>query len=104
VPEHPSAVVLGTAGDSRADWLAAGQAVARLLLHGAARGVAAQPLTQVLEVPALRARLRHAVGAIGEPQMLLRLGYGTAGPSTRRLPVDEVLEVVPVGSLTPPRP
>jgi hypothetical protein len=58
----------------------------------------------VLEVPALRARLRHAVGAIGEPQMLLRLGYGTAGPSTRRLPVDEVLEVVPVGSLTPPRP
>jgi nitroreductase len=43
VPEHPSAVVLGTAGDSRADWLAAGQAVARLLLHGAARASLPSP-------------------------------------------------------------
>lgn len=95
VAEHPTVAVVVTRDDGRADWVAAGQAVARLLLRGASLGVAAQPLTQVLEVPALRARLRHAVGSVGHPQMLLRLGYGAVGPSTRRLPVEQVLEIVP---------
>ncbi len=87
-------LVIGTAGDTRADWLMAGQALARVLLEGTLAGVAAQPLTQVLEVPVLRARMRHALGVIGHPQMLLRVGYGSAGPGSRRRPVEEVVSFV----------
>ena len=93
--EHPTVLVLGTAGDGPDDWVTAGQALARVLLRATVDGLAAQPLTQVLEVPVLRARMRHALGVVGHPQMLLRLGYGHTGPTSRRRPVDEVLTVVP---------
>ncbi len=89
--EHPAVLVIGTAGDTRADWLMAGQALARVLLEGTLADVAAQPLTQVLEVPVLRARMRHALGVVGHPQMLLRLGYGSAGAVSRRRPVEDVV-------------
>jgi nitroreductase len=95
-PEHPTVVVLGTQDDGRRDWLQAGQALMRVLLRATVDGVAAQPITSVLEVPPLRARLRSALGLVGHPQMVLRAGYGTAGPATHRLPVDEVLELVEV--------
>jgi nitroreductase len=91
--EHPAVVVLGTSGDSRADWLAAGRATARVLLAATGEGVAAQPLTAVVEVPSTRERLRTALGGLGRPQMVLRLGYGTRGPVSARLPVEQVLEV-----------
>lgn len=95
VAEHPSVLVLGTPADGPHDWVVAGQAVARVLLQATVDGVAAQPLTQVLEVPVLRARMRHALGVVGHPQMLLRLGYGHVGPTSRRRPVEQVLAVVP---------
>lgn len=82
--EHPAVLVLGTPGDTPDDWLRAGQALGRVLLRAAVHYVAAQPLTQVLEVPVLRARMRHALGVVGHPQMLLRLGYGHTGPTSRR--------------------
>ena len=94
VPEHPTVLVLGTEEDTRRDWVAAGQALARLLLTATVAGIAAQPVTSVLEVPVLRARLRGALGLVGVPQMVLRAGYGTSGPVSHRLPVDDVLEVV----------
>lgn len=92
--EHPAVVVLGTDGDSRLGWLVAGRATGRLLLTTTVEGLAAQPLTAVLEVPAARERLRSALGALGRPQMVLRLGYGTRGPVSHRLPVEQVLDVV----------
>lgn len=92
--EHPTVVVLSTSGDSRRSWLDAGRATARVLLTATVEGVAAQPLTAVLEVPATRARLGNALGVVGHPQMVLRLGYGSQGPVSRRLPVEDVLDVV----------
>ena len=92
--EHPAVLVLGTRGDRREDWLVAGQALARVLLQATLADVAASPLTQVLEVPVLRGRLRHALGVLGHPQMLLRVGYGHAGPSSRRRPVEELVDIV----------
>jgi hypothetical protein len=92
--EHPALLVLGTDGDEPSDWLVAGQATARLLLRAALDGVSGQPLTAVLEEPYQRTRLRAGLQLLGHPQMVVRLGYGTAGPGTARRPVDDVLEVV----------
>jgi hypothetical protein len=92
--EHPAVLVVGTQGDTREDWLVAGQALARVLLRATLDGVAAQPLTQVLEVPVLRARMRHALRVVGHPQMLLRVGYGSAGRASQRRPVEEVVSFV----------
>lgn len=98
--ENPSVVVLGTGGDGRRDWLIAGRATARVLLQATVENVAAQPLTAVLEVSATRARLRSSLCLVGHPQMVLRLGYGTHGPVSGRLPVDQILDVLP-GSRSP---
>ena len=94
VPEHPSVFVLGTRGDDRQDWLVAGQALARVLLQATADGLAAQPLTQVLEVPVLRGRMRHALGVLGHPQMLLRVGFGSAAPTSSRRPAESILTLI----------
>lgn len=56
-------------------------------------GLAAQPLTQVLEVPALRSQLRAALGRVGYPQLVLRIGPGSPGPTSPRLPVEALLDL-----------
>ena len=66
-----------------------------LLLATAAR-IAASPLTQALDWPATRARLRSRLSLIGHPQMLLRMGYpqeGATVATSGRRPVGEVLTV-----------
>lgn len=98
VPEHPTVAVLTTRGDGPDDWLAAGQALGRVLLRATVDNVAAQPLTQVLEVPILRARMRHVLGAVGHPQMLLRLGYGSSGPTSQRRPPEQTVTLLDQGT------
>lgn len=98
VPEHPVVVVLGTVDDGPADWLAAGQALGRLLLTATAHGLAASPMTQALEVPDTRARLTHELGTVGHPQVVLRVGVAPSGSTSahghaNRRPVEDVLEV-----------
>jgi nitroreductase len=93
--EHPAVVVVGTEGDERSDWLTAGQALGRLLLQATVAGLAVQPMTQVLEVPVLRARMRHVLGVVGHPQMLLRVGHGRSAPVSRRRPAAQTITVVP---------
>jgi nitroreductase len=73
-PEHPLLVVLSTPGDRPRDWVGCGWALADLLLSLEHLGLAASPLTQALELPALRAQLRGGLGLQGAPQMLLRVG------------------------------
>jgi len=87
----PALVVLGTDADSPSDWLAAGQALARVLLRAQAEGVAASFLNQPIEVPELRPQLRDTIGRIGFPQLLLRMGYGAEARPTPRRTVEEVL-------------
>ncbi|NYJ07930.1 Acg family FMN-binding oxidoreductase [Petropleomorpha daqingensis] len=92
--ERPTVVLLGTESDDRAAWLQAGQALGQVLLLATAEGLVASPLTQALDWPATRTRLRQRLSLIGHPQMLLRMGYPPAGlaPSvTGRRPVAEVL-------------
>jgi hypothetical protein len=92
VENAPVLAVLGTARNGPAAWVAAGQALARVLLHAAACGVSASFLNQPCEVPLLRLRLRDVLGTAGWPQLVLRLGYPHAEPrATPRRPVHEVL-------------
>lgn len=90
-PEHPLVAVIGTDDDSARAWLQAGRALGSLLLEAASRNIAASPMTQVLEVPATRTMLTHALGLIGYPQMLLRMGYASGHPATPRRSLAEVL-------------
>jgi hypothetical protein len=81
---HPVIAVLSTAHDRRSDWLRAGQALERVLLVATTHGVRASLLHQALEWPDLREGLLPDEGPLGHAQMLIRLGYGPAGPSTPR--------------------
>lgn len=87
----PVLAVLATEADTPSDWLAAGRALARLLLRAAAHGVAASFLNQPVEVPALRHRLRDLVGSEANPQLLMRLGHAAPDHPTPRRSVAEVL-------------
>ncbi|WP_371680107.1 nitroreductase [Streptomyces sp. NBC_01276] len=91
--KRPRLALLGTRGDTRADWLLAGQALERVLLRATADGLATSMTSQPLEWPELRWTVRDPLAATGHVQMVLRLGYGPAGPATPRRPVSEVLEV-----------
>jgi nitroreductase len=87
---YPTIVVLSTDGDTTDQWLRAGQALQRVLLTATVHDLAATPMSQPLEVPALRelitdtATNRHA-------QVILRLGYGQPTTPTPRRPVADVL-------------
>lgn len=98
--ERPTVVLMGTEGDDREAWLQAGRALGRVLLVATADGVAASPLTQALDWPATRARMRSRLSLLGHPQMLLRMGYPREGSETAvsgRRPIGEVLTVASAG-------
>ncbi|MEV0901111.1 nitroreductase family protein [Actinoplanes sp. NPDC049802] len=88
---HPAIVVLATGGDGPADWIRAGQALQRVLLTATHLHLATTPISQPLEVPAVRAMLTGA-GDHRWPQMIIRLGYAAPAAATPRRPVGEVLE------------
>jgi len=96
--ERPTVVLMGTEGDDRYDWLQAGRALGRVLLHATAAGLAASPLTQALDWPATRTRLQSRLSLVGHPQMLLRMGYPQDAPIrvvSGRRPVEDVLSFEP---------
>lgn len=90
----PLLAVLGTDGDTKHDWILAGQALQRLLLVGCQSGLHASYLNQPIQVAELRPKLQNLVGG-GFPQILLRLGYSKEQPSASpRRPIEDVVERV----------
>jgi nitroreductase len=88
----PTVILLFTAGDAPTDWLRAGAALQRVLLTGTLRGLAATPLSQLSEIPALRRLLAEtATGQV--VQTVLRIGYATtpALPTPRRAVEDVIV-------------
>ncbi|GGN84399.1 NAD(P)H nitroreductase [Actinoplanes lobatus] len=86
---HPTILVLVTEGDTRLDWLRAGQALQRVLLTATWLGLAATPISQPVEVPTVR---RILTGTPALPvQIVLRIGYGRTTGRTPRRAVTEVL-------------
>jgi hypothetical protein len=87
----PLFVAIATGTDDRFAWLAAGQALERLLLVATRAGLSASYLNQPIEIDALRERLRALVGGATYPQLLLRVGRGSAAPHAPRRPLQEVV-------------
>jgi hypothetical protein len=90
-PPTVTAVLL-TSGDGRADWLRAGQALHRLLLHATTKWVFASLHTQPLEVSPVRGLISERLGLPGAAQLLLQFGRcEVTHPTGRRAP-EELIE------------
>lgn len=87
--------VLGTSGDTVADWLGAGQALQKVLLTAQSRGLQASYLNQPIQVDVLRPELQDLLAQDGFPQILLRLGFADVEiEATPRRPLDDVVDEV----------
>jgi hypothetical protein len=91
-PPPAATAVLLTTGDSRADWLRAGQALHRLLAHAATKWVFASLHTQPLESAPIRALIRDRLALPGSPQILLQLGPAHTTRATARRPPADLTE------------
>lgn len=91
VAEHPTVVVLISDDDEPVSWLRSGQALAAVLLRAADHGVQAQPLGQVTDLLAYRLALRNALGIVGMPQLVLRMGFAAHSVVAPRRDVEDVL-------------
>jgi len=88
---NPTVLLLLTADDTETAWLRAGEALQRVLLTATVHGLAATPLSQMTEIPPLRALLAdQATGQV--VQTVLRVGYPvTPARPTPRRELDEVM-------------
>lgn len=93
--ERDAVVLIGSDDDSPLAWLRTGAALALAWLAFTDADVSLQPLGPVTDVPATRLRLCRALGLLGRPQLLFRIGYGAAWPTSGRRPVAETLDLSP---------
>ena len=91
---YPAIAVLSTTSDGPVDWLAAGQALERLLLLATTYDLSASFLNAVLEYPGLRDLVHDPRGPWRKFQMIMRVGHGRPGAQTPRRPVAEVLQML----------
>ncbi|WP_405539738.1 hypothetical protein OG787_47480 [Streptomyces sp. NBC_00075] len=89
----PVLALLSTEHDRRVDWLRAGQALERVLLVATTLGLRTSLLHQAMEWPDLRGALAPSPDRTGHAQMLIRLGYGTAGPESPRRGARKLIDV-----------
>jgi hypothetical protein len=82
--------LLTTPADDPAAWVNAGQALQRVLLTSAARGVAAALHSQPVEVSWLREAIRAQLRDGSHPQLVLRLGTVIQHAVSTRRPVPSV--------------
>ncbi len=87
----PLLICLATPTDDAAAWLAAGQALERLLLVAANAGITASYLNQPIELSGLRERLGAVLAIDAMPQLLIRVGRGKPAPHSPRRPLAEVV-------------
>ena len=88
-------LVLFADTDEPHDWLRAGEALSDVWLTLTAQGLAASPISEVVEVDATRVELRRLLGDIGYPMVAIRAGtpieeQGRPPASPRRLASDVI--------------
>jgi nitroreductase len=91
-----SYVVVYGDGTGRADLLRGGEAMSALLLAATAEGLATAPLSDAVEVTWPRHLVRSLVAGLGEPYVVVRLGYPASAeplPAVPRRAPDTVIEV-----------
>jgi hypothetical protein len=91
--ERDMLVLIGSDDDTAISWLRTGRALALVLLQLTDAGATSQPLGPVVDVPATRIRLQRALGLLGHPQLMLRVGYGHGAPTTGRRDIEDLLTV-----------
>jgi hypothetical protein len=88
-------VILYGMGDRPLDLLRGGEALSALLLRATADGLSTAPLSEAVEVAWPRYLLRELLSGVGEPYVVVRLGYVDSGevlPATpRRAAADTVV-------------
>ena len=87
----PVFAVLGTQGDSSADWIAAGQAMMHRVLRARGTSVRVTDFNQPLRVEALRSLVRGALAASGFAQALLRIDHGVQVEPMHRRDLEDML-------------
>jgi nitroreductase len=98
IPEdHAKVLLLSTDEDTRADALAAGEALSATLLDCTMAGLATCPVTQLTELSVTRELIRKLMDRGGMPQVLIRVGVIPAAekvpPATPRRPLSAVLRL-----------
>ena len=87
--------VFSTPGDTRADWIAAGRALAAVLHTLTMHGLVNAFLNQPIEVGSIRPKLAGLAAPGRAAQLLSRFGYLKEGvampPHAARRPLEEVL-------------
>lgn len=87
---YPTIMVLSTDGDSKREWVNAGQALQRVLLTATWQNLATTPISQPIEIPAMR-RLLTDTRTGRWAQLVLRIGYGRPATASPRRPLADVL-------------
>ncbi|SSC25764.1 Nitroreductase-like, partial [Klenkia terrae] len=98
--------VLATTGDRPLDQVEAGEALAAVLLHATAAGLASHVVSELVEVPDVRDRLAVEVLPPGlVPQVLVRLGrlplHSAPLPRTGRRPAGSTIDRTATAGTTP---
>lgn len=94
--EGATFVIIFGEGDRPVDLLHGGEAMSALLLRATADGMSAAPISEAVEVAWPRRLLRGMLSGIGEPYLIVRLGYVDSPeilPVTPRRSVDEVIRI-----------
>jgi hypothetical protein len=85
-PAQATALLVSRA-DTVTEWVRAGQALHRLLLHAAGSWVFANLQSQPFDARAVRSLIQSKLGLPGPPQVVLEFGVARTAPATaRRLP------------------
>ncbi len=84
--------------DDALGWLRGGEALSAVWLAATGLGIGAMPISEAVEMPASRQRLRRILSYIGWPYVALRLGIPDPGqpaiPRTPRLPAEKIVRLV----------
>jgi nitroreductase len=89
-------VVLFGTGDEPADFLRGGEALSALLLRATADGLATAPISDAIEVEWPRNLLRGMLAGIGDPYLVVRLGYLPSDVPLPRAPRRDPRDVITI--------
>ncbi|SCF24790.1 Acg family FMN-binding oxidoreductase [Micromonospora mirobrigensis] len=83
--------------DDAVGWLRGGEALSALLLSATAEGLSAAPISDAIELAWPRRMMRDLLAGVGEPYLVVRLGYGHPRADLPAAPRRSAAEVIEFG-------